>query len=329
MMMRKLLPLGLVVSMAAAALLSQGCGPGSDTFYADFLDAKGQVYASNGTTLVADLPVDGYNWVVTFSDGSTVANPFVPTGVTTDAKGEFSFSSKALDLRSGNAVEYCDKVCIDEEIAYEDVCTDWEQSCGDEYCADWGTDSDGNEVCNAWTQDCDDYCANWVSQPYTYCAAYGDDCSYAYPSRSTADIVSAYSEITYSANSSIVTTASENTDVPATSLSQTSTPAGKDTDIARRWAQNDVYVTLVSASAAKTAKSAQIAASTSTPRRAQLTSARNAGKVRPARTMKHAGTPNFGRTHAPSKFYKEGQLPAGLQPKLEALRAKCNAYPKN
>jgi hypothetical protein len=308
------------IAMSATAL-SMGCDT-STTEYKDFLTAAGTVYKDDGRTPAQNLAITNYHWVTTFSDGSTVGNPFTTTAVSTDSNGKFGFNSNQLQLYSGREEESCDDICVDWETGYEDVCIDWETSC-DDYCADWEIDDEGNEYCADWETSCDDYCADWETDSYDYCAEYGQDCEYYYPTRSASDIVSAYSEITYNDGASVVTTQSEETATPGTSLQKTSVKNGDDTVVTEKWLENDSYISTIASTSASVSP-------VQTAQRLAITAKRNAGHKR---IMKHAGTPHFGRTHKAPVFVPFAKLHSMLSKKandnLTATRLKCNAIKRS
>jgi hypothetical protein len=322
-----------VLSVVVFALVAQACG-GDDgsTSYNDFLKATGTAYLADTKTAATSVPITDYNWIVTFSDGSTVPNHFSQPGLVTDTKGKFGFAPPQLFLTSGNQEQTCDQVCIEWDTGNEWVCTDYEQSCSD-YCADWETDDNGDEYCADWETSCDTYCANGYEDFYQYCGVYGQDCGYIYPSRLVSDITSAYSEITYDTSSGPMTAQSEETTLPAMALGSSSAASGKNTTVTQNWTESDTYVTTLTSSPATTAtvQSALVGGATEAQlqNRARLTSQRNAAKGNPV--VKHLGTKRYGRNHKPSLYVPAGQL--GSMPKLksslEAIRAKCGAYPKS
>ncbi len=307
----------IVTSVCAAlASMAVGCGPGTNTTYRDFLTAIGTVFQADGRTPLTDLAIDSYNWVITFTDGSSVSNPFVPstqnsTMWTTNATGQFTFTSDQLALTSGTQVESCTQVCLDWATGYNDVCTDWQTS-SEDYCADWEVDSDGNDYCADWETSYTDYCANWGSESYLYCDLYGQDCGWIYPARAIEDIASAYSEINYTDGASTVTTQSSGTVTPANAISTSKTTAGHDIVVDDKWTQQDNYVTNYT----------QLSAS-----KAKIVTARNTSKMSSRKILKN-GIPHFGRTHAVAKVMKD-KFSVKQQAKIDAARTGCGAYPKS
>jgi hypothetical protein len=319
----------IVLLVLVFALIAQACGGdgGGSTDYVDFLKAQGTVNLADASTPAASVSINQYNWVVSFSDGSTVANPFTQPGLVTDAKGKFGFAPPQLFLTSGNQEQTCDTVCTVWDTGSEWVCTDYEQDCSD-YCADWETDAYGNDYCADWETSCSYYCANGYYDAYQYCAVYAQDCGYIYPSRLVSDIKSAYSEITYDTSTGPMTSQSVNTTLPANALSSSSAASGKNTTVTQSWTESDTYVTTLTASPTATTTAALVTA-TALGNRAQITAQHNAAKGMP--TANHLGTKRFGRNHAPSTFVpytKVGSLPK-VQSALDLLRAKCGAYPKS
>ena len=308
----------LVVTGVCASLvgLVMGCGPGAGgTSYRDFFTAIGIVVQADGKTPVASLPITGYNWVVSFTDGSTVSNPMGPSGgVTTTADGRFTFASNQLELQSGTQVNECTTVCVDWATGSDDVCTDWETS-SEDVCTDWETDNSGNDYCANWETDYTDYCANWVTESYDYCATYGQDCGFVYPSRAITDISSAHAEIVYANGASVVTTESQTSTLPAKAIQTASVvDANNNTLVTTKWVETDTFATTLTP------------AVLSAPR-ALITAARNSAMVS-ARKMSKTGTPHFGRTHQPAAVIDSAKLLGTQKIKLEATRTSCGAYPK-
>lgn len=334
-------------SLIAAALFIQGCGPewqtNPTTTYREFLTAEGTVLAANAKSAVEGLTIGAFNWITTFSDGSTVANPFIPRSALTNSTGKFGFASSQLQLFSGNQEEVCDQVCVDWQTATQDVCVNWQQSCYDS-CSDWGQtctdtctsydyDADGNkycvsydttctDTCNNWVTNCSDTCINWSTETYSYCTAYAEDCGYIYPTRSVTDIVSASSEITYDNGSGPITVASEGAALtPNAALISTETATQTERNVNRSWLQKDTYVTEIEP-AASSAPALSAA-------RQSIVAARNASK--PRVTLMKAGKPNLSRVHATPKFFKSDKLNtmnSSFMTKLQETRSKANAFEK-
>lgn len=217
--MKKVFAAVLALGMMAAAVT--GCDPES-TYYRDYLNATVHVKASDGTSPVADLPVETYDWIINFTDGSQVIERFQDSRFVTGADGGFSFKSEELDLYSGREYSSCTTVCVE-----------WTTYC-EEYCVEW--DEDG-------------YCTWYETSCSDYCSLYGQDCDYYYPARSVSQIESAWTEISYYLGNSLVTTPSETVATPATAFSSTSAPySDNDTLVEKYWNQNDVFITPISGS---------------------------------------------------------------------------------
>jgi hypothetical protein len=272
----------------AAAVLAAGCESGPETYDYDYLRANGFVAEADGQTPIPGVAIGEYDWVVSYTDGSTVAVPFATPGVVTDGTGSFSIASDKLSLQSGNQETSCTDVCTATDTVEIDECYDWETEYGDEYCADWEYDENGDEYCADWEQDETDVCVDWEPTYDTECVEWGTDCDYYYPSRNIDDIAQAYSQISYTYGDSAVTTVSRDITFPAGAVTSTSTQLNSagDTELDRLWTQNDFFVTPIS-HAALSARIAQAKALNNTPARQQLTAAHNASRVKKAPTHRH------------------------------------------
>jgi hypothetical protein len=320
--------------------LIAGCtGDAGTTDYVDYLNASGTVYQADGTTAASALPINDYTWNVTYTDGSSVAVPFTP-GVSTDATGKFGFDSSQLALVSGNQAESCESVCTDTAVGYEDVCTDWEVD-SEQYCADWepsscgssgspGSSSSGSTgssgggcgtYCADWETQDTTYCAASVTEEYTYCDEYGQDCGFFYPARDIKDIVSANSEITFTAGPATVTTQSEATTFAKDLgvVSNNPQTQGNTTIANATWFQADKFVTSLTAGGVST--TAAKAYKVLTAQQIQLTAAQNAGNAKKHAVLKYG----FGRNHAPARKLPFEGLSAAGQAKVQSARTAFGA----
>jgi hypothetical protein len=245
--------------LTAAGLALAACEGNTTTTTRDFLNASGTVFLNDGKTAVQNLPISQYDWIINYTDGSSVDVTFdtsnaniagTNASIMTDASGNFNFQSDQLQLQSGTQVQSCTNVCVQTAVGYDDTCVDWQISYQD-YCANWasggqscspgtgstgtgstgtgstGTGSTGGscvqnpDVCTDWQTQEVSTCDSWVSQEYTYCTTYAQDCGWIYPDRDVTDIKSAYSEITYTNGTSTVQTRSDS-DILAKDAASTS-----------------------------------------------------------------------------------------------------------
>jgi hypothetical protein len=335
---RSLFAFTLAAVVAGAAALASGCDS-EDTFYYDYLKATGIVTQVDGKTAVPNIAISNYDWIVTFTDGSTIAVPFVSVG-TTDTEGKFGFDSTQLDLHSGNLAESCTDVCLATATEYEDVCYNWVTEQGDEYCTGWDYDEWGDEYCTGWAyEEGETYCSSWGTESYEYCTLWGEDCEYYYPARDVSDIASAYTEITTNIGGATYTIPSSNVTLAADAYTRNSTtaPNGEDTIVDMLWTQNDVFasplVIGVAAQQKKLERESKLNA-----RQKAIVQARNAAKkvekaiarkIEKPLAKEANGKPRVRKTRAQAQKKPYAELPAELQQIINKARTGCGATPKS
>jgi hypothetical protein len=319
---------GLIAGISAFAA---GCF-GPDTFYYDYLNASGTVYQADARAPLAGALIQNYDWIVSYTDRSTVAVSFNPA-VTTDAAGQFNFDSSNLSLQSGNLSESCTDVCVEYETQYEDYCSEWTTETGDEYCADWEIDSEGDEYCADWeTSAGDTYCSAWSTDSYEACVAWGQDCDYYYPARDIGDISEAYAEITYSlGGGGSLVTQSSTTNYPATSVQKVSTKDAEsgDTTVDSTWLETDNFTSPILFSTLSTPARTALTAN-----QTRITAERNATRIKKARKITQplpAGmtSPRTRLTRKDARKLKLSELSNAQMLKVETARNGCGASPKS
>lgn len=312
--------------VACIASLAAGCVFGPSTYSYDYLSATGTLYQADARTPVAGALIESYDWIVSFTDRSTVAVSFKPA-VTTDAAGQFKFDSSKLSLHSGNEAESCTDVCVESETRYEDYCAEWTTETDDEFCVDWEIDSEGYEYCSDWEYSPGEtYCSAWETSSYEACVAWGEDCDYYYPARDIGDITQAYSEITYSFGGFNGFAESSTTNYPGTSVVTNSTtdPNSGDTTVNTIWSEIDSF-TLPLVVGAQSRKQAL------TANQIRITQERNAPRILARKITKPlppgVTAPRARLTHKDALKLPLNKLSPGQKLKLEIARNGCGAMP--
>lgn len=216
-----------LATISFGAIMMIGCDPAT-TSYRDYLDATVNVKGNDGVTPVSGLAFT-HDWVISFTDGSTVLERFEDPSFVTGADGSYQYRSGQLDLHSGNLNADCTTVCVDYDYYYEYVCTVWDE---------------------------DGFCIWYEPYEVAYCAQYGQDCDYYYPARTVKSIESAHSEITYMWGNSFVTTPSQDITFAEDAFTSRNTPQGEnDTLVEMLWTQSDVFISPFVTKAAVSGKS--------------------------------------------------------------------------